>query len=293
MKSFASFHPAALLLYFVCVAGIAMFTPSPVLHTLALLGGVLFCALLERSRQMLSSLAFYAALFVLITITNPLFSHNGATTLFSLRGNPVTLEAILYGADIAAMLIAVLYWCRALSAVMGSDKLLYLFGRPAPKLALLLSMTLRFIPLFKVRTKQVSDAQQAMGLFAEPGIRRKIQGALRVFSAMITWSLESAVDTGDAMKARGYGLPGRSHFTLFRFTRRDALLLASTAVLTAAVLTGTTLGFTAYYFYPTMTALRPGAGALATDAAFGLLCLLPFAEECKENLKWRYFVSKI
>ena len=42
---------------------------------------------------------------------------------------------------------------------------------------------------------------------------------------MSTWSLENAIETADSMKSRGYGLPGRTAFSIFRFDRRDKLAL--------------------------------------------------------------------
>lgn len=293
MKIFTTYHPAVLLFYFLGVIVNAMFTAHPVLLALALLGGVSFCALLETRRQFLNNLVFYIPLFFLIALTNPLFSHNGSTPLFFLNGNAVTLEAVLYGVDIAAVLVAILYWCKCYSIIMTSDKFIYLFGKASPKLSLILSMALRFIPLFKVQIKRVSAAQKAMGLYTGKSTVDKLRGGLRVFSVMVTWSLENAVETGDAMKARGYGLHGRSRFSLFHFTAQDGILLGSTLVLTAVVLTGMALGFTGFRFYPGMSKIDFSAVAVATYTAFGALCMLPFFVEIKENIKWKYFVSKI
>ena len=139
MNTFASYHPAVLMLYFIAVLLIAMFTQNPVLLALALLGGVSFCTLLERPKDFLHNMAFYIPLFLMIAITNPLFSHNGVTPLFFLNGNPVTLEAVLYGLDIAAMLVAVMYWFKCYNHIMTSEKILFLFGKVIPKLSLLLS----------------------------------------------------------------------------------------------------------------------------------------------------------
>lgn len=96
----------------------------------------------------------------MIAVINPLFSHNGVTPLFFLNGNPVTLEAVLYGLDIAVMLVAVLYWFKGYNHVMTSDKFLFLFGRAIPRLALVLSTALRFVPLLKVQIRRVSRAQR-------------------------------------------------------------------------------------------------------------------------------------
>lgn len=293
MKMFSSYHPAALLFYFLSVLSLAMFTVHPVLLVEALTGGICFLAVLEKRRQFFSNLAFYMPLFLLIAVTNPLFSHNGVRVLFFLNGNPVTLEAILYGIGIAAMLVSVMYWCKCLSYVMTSDKFLYLFGKAVPKLSLILSMALRFIPLFKTHIKKVSASQKALSLYTGKSMVDKIHGAVRVFSIMVTWSLENAVDTGDAMKARGYGLKGRSHFSLFRFTEQDAVLAAGTALLAAAVLAGTAFGGTRFHFYPKMTNIGLAPADIITYVAFGVLCLWPFCIEIKENMKWKYFVSKI
>lgn len=82
------------------------------------------------------NIGFYVPLFLMVAVTNPLFSHNGVTPLFFLNGNPVTLEAFIYGIAIAVMVIAIIMWCKCCSEVMTSDKLLYLFGRVIPKLSL-------------------------------------------------------------------------------------------------------------------------------------------------------------
>ena len=40
-------------------------------------------------------------------------------------------------------------------------------------------------------------------------------------------ALQTAADTADSMKSRGYGLPGRTCFAAFRFRGRDAAALLS------------------------------------------------------------------
>ena len=229
----------------------------------------------------------------MIAVTNPLFSHNGVTPLFFLNGNPVTLEAILYGLDIAVMLVAVMYWFKCYNHIMTSEKILFLFGRMIPKLSLLLSTALRFVPLFKAQIKKIHQAQKAMGLYTGSSYVDKLRSAVRVFSAMLTWSLENAIDTGDSMKARGYGLKGRSHFTLFRFTARDGLLLGGALLLMVLVLLGLMLKEIAFSFYPRLTPIRTTPLALAVYIAFGLLAFLPFIIEVEENIRWKALLSSV
>jgi energy-coupling factor transport system permease protein len=293
MRAFQNIHPAAAMFYFICVLAVAMFTSHPVLLAEALVGAVLFCLMLERGKGFLKNMAFYIPLFLLISLTNPLFSHNGMTPLFFMNGNPVTLEAILYGVAIAAMLVAVIYWFKCYSFIMTSDKFLYLFGKAIPKLSLILSMALRFIPMFKRQMKRVGKAQKAMGLYTSKSYVDKFRSASRVFFVMFTWSLENAVETGDSMRARGYGLKGRTNFSLFRFTPRDGVLFGLSAALMAAVVAGKLLGGADFYFYPRITGIGTSPVSLLIYGAFGLLTLIPFIMEVEENLKWTYFVSKI
>ncbi len=293
MNRLQGIHPAVSAVYFLSVLLVTMFTSNPILHALALLGGAAFCSVLESKKVFFKSLVFCFFLFVLTAFTNPLFSHNGVTPLFFLNGNPVTLEALLYGVDIAAMLIAVIYWFKCFNYIMTSDKLLFLLGKVSPKISLVISSALRFIPLLKTQASKIRAAQKAMGLYASSSLWDKLRASLRVYSALITWSLENAVDTGLSMKSRGWGLKGRTCFSLFRFTRGDAVFLAFIVlsdVVTVAFTAGGTMNFA---FYPRISRLDFNIYALFASAAFGALSFLPFILEILESVKWTYYKSKI
>lgn len=100
--AFGAFHPVPSFLFLMSLIVIAVFMANPVAVGILLLGALLFSAAIQ-GRKFFSDIAFYLVLFILLSLANPLFSHNGATPLFFLNGNPVTLEAVLYGADIAAL----------------------------------------------------------------------------------------------------------------------------------------------------------------------------------------------
>lgn len=291
--AFARIHPVPAFVYFLCVLLIAMFSVNPVMAALSLAGGMLFSASLFGMRAFLKDLLFYLPLYLLLSLTNPLLSHNGVTPLFFLNGNPVTLEAILYGLDIAAVMVAVILWCRCFSAVMTSDKVFYLFGSVVPKLSLVLSMSLRFLPQLKRQWREIRDAQTAMGYYTEKGIVARIQGTLRVFSSLVGRALEGAVETGMSMRARGYGLRGRTHFSLFRFTREDGILLFTSAALACTVTVGTAAGVFDFYFYPAVTELPKTPVAVLLYGLFAVLCVFPCIFECEEALRWKRLRSTI
>ena len=146
---FASLHPLPAALHMLFVIFITMFSQSPVMLAVSLVGGAAFLLTLDGAKRVFSDFWFYLSFFLLIAITNPLFSHDGVTPLFFMNGNPVTLEAFLCGIDIAAMILAALIWCRCFSIIITADKALFLIGGTAKKLALVLSVSIRFIPLMK------------------------------------------------------------------------------------------------------------------------------------------------
>lgn len=293
MKAFGNYHPVVLLIYFLSVLLIAMFVSNPLLQFLALLGGISFCIMLQRRSVLAGNIGFYVPLFFMVAVTNPLFSHNGVTPLFFLNGNPVTLEAFLYGIAIAVMVIGVMMWCKCYSEIMTSDKFIYLFGKAIPKLSLVLSMALRFIPMFRRQMHKVSRAQKAMGLYSSKSFTDKIRGHMHVFIAMISWSLENAMETSASMKARGYGIKGRTNFSLFRFYVGDFLLLVVCVLLFGITIVGAIMGETVFYYYPRMSELNFSPCAIAVYVAFGVCSFLPFIIEIKEAFVWKYYISKI
>ena len=293
LKSFSSLHPFVLMVYFLSILAVSMFSTNPLMLTLSLIGGIMFSIMMNSKKTFLSDLAFFIPMFLLIAIINPLFSHNGVTPLFFMNGNPVTLEAILYGGNIALMLLAVVYWCKCYSKIMTTDKFLYLFGKIIPKLALVLSMALRFIPLFREKHKEFRTVQSASGLYDQKGFVNKILCELKVFSALVTWSLENSVDTASSMKARGYGLKGRTHFSMYKFRKRDGIILVVNLLLFSVVAFGMGGGFVDFSFYPYVTEIETGAVQIVVYISLGVMYLLPFFTELWEVIVWKYSMSKI
>jgi hypothetical protein len=85
---------------------------------------------------------------------------------------------------------------------------------------------LRFIPKFKTQLQAVTDAQKSIGRdISEGSLWHRTKIAITVLSIMVTWALENAIETADSMKSRGYGLKGRTAFSIYRFDDRDKMAL--------------------------------------------------------------------
>ena len=136
-------------------------------------------------------------------------------------------------------------------------------------------------------------AQKCLGKFSQDSYADRVRSGANVFFALITWSLESSVETAAAMRARGYGQSRRTVFHTYRFTVRDAVLLACILLLAALVIWAKFCGGIDFYYYPAIVLKMPETVDILAYAAFAVLSFLPFVYEITERLLWKYYRSKI
>ena len=270
MKPFSRLHPVVLFLYFCAVLGVTMFCLNPAVQFVSL-GGALLLSLIVGGRN--KRLLLPLLMIPLGGLINPVFSHHGQTVLFFLNNNPVTLQAVYYGLTMGGTVCAALFWLSCFSQLMSSDKLLCVFGRVSPKLALMLSLILRFVPLLSRRSRESREALQAMGLFREDNFFLKLRSRIRVFFAVAASALENGVITADSMEARGYSVGRRTAYSTFRFSVFDGAFAAVSAAAFGAVLA--VFRSLRLDFYPIVSLHGSSAARAAGLAAFVLLCLLP------------------
>jgi energy-coupling factor transport system permease protein len=292
MRSFSEYNPIAVAVWFFSVTGVAMFCSYPVLMVISLAGGVLFFLRRNGFTHGKTHLFFWL-LFAVLALANPLISHNGRTVLFVMNHNPVTLEAALYGVNSAVMIIGVLYWFRSFTQIMTSEKLLYITGALSPKLSLVLSMALRFVPIFSRQSAKISAAQTAMGLYKEDNIVDDIRGKSRIFSIMVTWALENGIITADSMEARGFGTGRRTQLRRFGFRRGDILLLAASLALLGVTAAAIGTGALSFEFYPSMEMKELTFLGISGIISYAALVLLPIFIETEAELRWKYLRSGI
>ena len=293
--TFASFHPIVNFLYFTLVLGFAMFLMHPVCLGVSLASAIAYAIYLNGQKAVRFQLKYLLPLLIVTTLLNPFLNHEGATILaYFHSGNPLTLESIAYGGAAAVMLIAVICWFSCYNVVMTSDKFVYLFGRAIPAASLLLSMTLRFAPRFTTQIKLVANAQRCLGRDMSNGspLQRAKHG-IRILSIMATWALENAIETADSMKSRGYGLSGRTAFSIYRFDKRDKQAICFLLFCGGYILLGSLSGGLHYRYFPTMAGAWLQPGSLSLYLCYLVLCIFPILINLREDRKWKVMQSKI
>ena len=293
--SFSDYHPLVNFLYFALVLLFAMVFMHPVCLLISLVCAFAYSIYLNRHKAIRFGLIFMLPMLIVTALVNPAFNHEGSTILEYLpSGNPLTLESIVYGIAAALMLIAVVNWFSCFNIVITSDKFVYLFGRIIPALSLILSMSLRLVPRFKAQIKVISNAQRCIGHDVSKGsVLRRVKNGIRILSIMITWSLENAIETADSMKARGYGLVGRTAFSIFPFDRRDRIALIFLFIVGSYITTGALTGGLYFRYYPTIKSVPVALYPVSLFAAQMALYLMPLIINVREDLKWKAIQSKI
>ena len=283
--TFSSFHPIINFLYFGLVLLFTMFLMHPVSLLVSLGSAMTYALWLNGGKAVRFSLLAVLPTMLLAAAVNVLFNHEGVTILTYLpSGNPVTLESICYGVASSVMLASVLLWFSCYTQVMTSDKFVYLFGRLIPALSLVLSMTLRFVPKFKAQAKVVAQAQACVGRSISHGsVWQRAKNGITIVSVLLTWSLENAIETADSMKSRGYGLKGRTAFSIYRFDGRDIRALLWLLCCAVCMAGGWAAGALQWRYYPTVD----GLPAWGIQLVYLGLCMTPVMVNGWEASVWK------
>ena len=270
--TFSSFHPVISFLFYAGAFILGMMLIHP---AFLLLSAVMAASyyLTVKGRRGIRFLAGMVPMFVALSLINPLFNTYGNRVLFTwMGGRPYTVEALCYGMALAAMVVTILLWFASYSQVMTSDKFLYLFGRIAPSVTLILTMILRLIPNYEKRISQISGARRGIGMAAD--------------------TVEGGIVMADSMRSRGYGTGKRTTFSVYRFEGRDKGLLILMSVLLATVIFCCVMGGSSASYTPEFS-INTGIYTVLGAVAYGIFLAIPTAVNITEDIIWHILRSKI
>ena len=290
--AFSGFHPGVNLAFFAAALGLTMFIQQPVYLLISMISGCAYLLYLQGKKGFYRQVGYLVPILIMMAIMNPIFNHEGVTVLWYLpNDNPITLEAICFGLASAVMMGASIVWFNCCNTVFTSDKIIYLFGRVIPALSLMISMTLRFVPRFKNFLQSVLRTQQAM--HKPENTKEKLGQALAAFSATVSWAMEQSIVSADSMKSRGYGLFGRTAFSIYIFEKRDGVALMMLFLLCVGTVVPHLVGLMGWTYYPSMTGELLGPVQILAYLCYGGMCNLPLIIDLMEDRKWNALRSKI
>ena len=288
--AFSKCHPAVNFLFFAGAIGISVMIQHPVYLAVGIVTGMVYYLLLN-GRKGIKMILGLIPLFLFLTGMNPLLNTYGKTPLFYLFDRPYTLEALYYGAALAAAFAQMILWFGCYNKVLTSDKFTSLFGNLIPAVSLLLVMVFRMVPNLMRKAAQFTGARKSIGKGAgeNASAKEKLSDGMTVLGALTSWVLEGSVITGDSMRSRGYGTAKRSSFMIYTMGIGDWSLLLIIPVLLAAIITATCFGQMAAAFTPEFKIAPVSWGIVP----YTLYLLIPTVLHTKEAMQWHISRSKI
>jgi len=113
------------------------------------------------------------------------------------------------------------------------------FGIPVHELALMMSISLRFIPTLMEETEKIVKAQAARGVdFSGGSFQDRVKAIISLLVPLFINSFKRAEELAIAMEARGYrGGSGRTKFRLLQWKFVDTVLMISVFILAVVLFT--------------------------------------------------------
>jgi energy-coupling factor transport system permease protein len=288
--NFGTYHPIINFTFFCLVISFSMIFLHPLLMMISFMAAFTYSVYLNGKGAVKFNLVFVVPMIFVAALINPLFNHSGMTILYYFNDNPITLESIIYGIATGLMFGSVIIWFSCYNAVITSDKFIYIFGKIIPTMSLVFAMVLRFIPKFKAQIRIVSNGQKCIGRDITNGtLIQRIRHGIKIVSIMITWALENGIDTADSMRARGYGLPGRTSFSTFRFDSRDKIMGAAGLLIFGFIAFAALTGNNTIQFFPYIKLSKLSLVGVLGYIAYIVFCFGPLLIDFVDRLKWRKY----
>ena len=281
-------HPAVNLIYFISVIYGMLCFKHPIFLAVSFISAI--CYSIKRNKT--KAVVFDIVLLLLtgaFAFYYSTYNHFGITVIEqNFIGNNITFESLVYGAVTGLTVAGAMIWFSCVYSVFTTDKVVYLFGKASPKLSLFLSILLRMVPRIKKEAKKINTAQRGIGRGVNQGnIFTRIHNCIRVFSMLITWTIDSLSLQSESMQSRGSLLRGRKAFSIYRFDNRDrAYVIAMFASITVTLM-GITLNQTDIVYDPKIIVTPITPMSFAFYFGYAVLCLMPLGLELYTEHKFK------
>lgn len=275
-------NPYCMVAWLSGISILSLIFEDPVYLALLFLSTLPFVALAKVTRRWLSFMKFAFFLCLMIVALNTLFSNAGkhivwrASFQIPMIGHPaITLEGILFGVGMAIRLAAIISAFAILTLTVDPDVLMaQMVKMKIPyKSVLVMSLSTRFFPTLLRDVDTLTDVQRSRGVELDKGnLFRKARNRAPMVIALLSNSLERAIQVAEAMEARAFGTDkGRTFYKSIKMRGVDYLLLSSAlSPLVFGVLVRL-LDYGSYQYYPTLQQLNLNGEAWAIITLYLLL----------------------
>jgi energy-coupling factor transport system permease protein len=206
----------------------------------------IFGLFLYRLSRLRSTIAFknirpFAWLFLLTFALHAFFTEGRVLFRLPVASLAVTAGGLADGLFYTLRIVVLLVFANAMTLTTSPMELtdsierfmrpLRKIGVPAHEIALMVSISIRFIPIFIEETDRIQKAQASRGCRTDGPIWLRIRGVFPVLVPLFLSSFRKAGDLAFAMDARCYrGGEGRTSLHELRFRGPDGIAFAAAAL---------------------------------------------------------------
>lgn len=281
---FYNIHPLAQVIYYLACLTFTLMFNNPIYLVSILLTVILLGLMYEQPKVIIKSLKFYLIVSVFIVLINVISIRRGRNILFYVFGKEITLEALLYGIIMAISLMSVFLIFTSFNKIITQDRFLFVFSKISKRLAFILMMAIRWIPVLNKTAADINMIQTTKGVDYTTKNKRSLLKKLAVnLEILLGYSMENSMITAESMKARGYETTGkkRTFYFNYKLNNFDVLVL---------IVEGMLIAFNIYYYmhgygeidiYRKLTVESFWYVYLPAYISFLTLCFIPFLIELR------------
>ena len=287
-------NPVVKAVWLVCIVLAALVVEHPLVLMLIFVATVPPVLAAGIVKQWAVFIRLALALGIAVVFINTLAGSAGSQVLWDtgvklpLAGSVrITLEALVYSLSMVVRLLAVISAFSVFTLTVNPDDILVMMlkFRLPQKIAMLMTLSLRFVPVLLQDAVRIGDSQKSRGLDYNSGnlpVRIKKRSVLLL--ALLESSLERTVQIAESMEARAFGSTRqRTSYNNTALDKTDIGLLV--ILLFAFTLTVLCLftGEFSFSYYPALgnfgISAQGWAVALVAAGIFGGLFLMPGGKE--------------
>jgi len=226
MDEFSKLHPIICLIYFFTIIFLAMFLMHPILIIISFIGSCTYFARIKSFNKLFKHLKYMLPFFIITGLFNSLFNSQGSTILINIFNFTITFESVFYGCMSALNLISIITWFSCFNSCFDSGKIMFLFSKFSPSIALLFTSSMRTIESLKQEYSEITKSKILLyGETVNKDFKSKIREAYENILMLISWAFESSIYTSISMRSRGLELPNKTNYSNYSFKLKDIIIL--------------------------------------------------------------------
>ena len=258
--NFERVNALLVLAYAVFAMLCAMVSFEPVLASIVFMASISLGFLLSGWRKAFGRLSWQLPVIIAFALFNSVFAGRGSTVLFPLFSFEMYFESLIYGLCIGMMMVSVMKYAILLSGIVSSDEALTVFAGRMPVLSLVTSMSLRLVPGFRKRSRELDDIRRACTCVSKAASKnRRHLHFSNHLTHLLSMSLEDSLICADSMRTRGWGaLEKRTVYKRNQLGEFEKMMLTAILLLGIAALILGCLTSAAFSFYPSIAFSESG-----------------------------------